>query len=104
MSNVIGFLEAMGQDAQLRHATSDELQQALTGVGIDPQLRAAIVSGDQQLLEALLGATTNVCCGLHPAEPDDDEEEDDETDDDDLEEEDDELKSQLVRGRVAVTA
>src|ERR1700727_564095 len=31
MSNVVGFLECVGQDAQLRHASKDELDVALTG-------------------------------------------------------------------------
>ena len=36
MSNVIDFLERLGQDAQLRHATGIELEQALTRAGIEP--------------------------------------------------------------------
>lgn len=94
MTNVIDFLERIGEDAQLRRATSAELDQALTGAGIDPALRAAILDGDQQSLEALLGAQTNVCCGLHPAEEEEEEEvEEDEPEEDDDADEDD-MKSQ----------
>lgn len=80
MSNVIGFLDAMGRDAQLRHADTGTLAAALEQAQIDPALRDAVLSGDQQRLESLLGARTNVVCGFAPAEdddqkaPDDDEE------------------------------
>ena len=35
MSTFMEFLEQMGQDAQLRYATSDELEQALTRAEIE---------------------------------------------------------------------
>ncbi len=80
MTTIVDFLERVGKDPELRHATSAELEQALTGLGMDPELRAAIANGDQAWLESLLGAATNVCCGLHT--PDDDDDEDGEEDDD----------------------
>lgn len=105
MSNVVDFLETMGQDARLRHATKAELEQALTGIGIDQELRLAILAGNQQQLEALLGAATNVCCGLHPAEEEEDEEtEEDDGEDDDTEQDEGEVKSQSALYRAAVTA
>jgi hypothetical protein len=65
MSNVIELLEKMGSDARLRHAgAAATLQQA----NLDPALAAAILAGDQARLEALLGARTNVICGMAPAE------------------------------------
>ncbi|MEO8742962.1 MAG: hypothetical protein ABI365_07205 [Lysobacteraceae bacterium] len=73
MSNVIGFLETMGQDASLRHATQGEVELKLAQMQLDPDLQAAILSKDQQRLEAVLGAETNVCCGLHPSKDDEDE-------------------------------
>lgn len=75
MSNVIGFLERMGQDASLRHAAQDELELALTCAQIDPALQAAIMDKDQAQIEALLGATTNVCCVLFPEKEDEEEQE-----------------------------
>lgn len=72
MSNVIGFLEKMGQDAQLRHAPCNELERALTQAEIDPALQAAILGGDQHQIEVLLGTKTNVCCLVHAPENDDD--------------------------------
>lgn len=96
MSNVVDFLERMGQDAQLRHAASDEVERALANTGIDPVMRAAIFSEDQRHLEALLGASTNVCCMVRPADDEESEEDDDQdeqNDDDGGGEEDDELTS-----------
>lgn len=114
MSNVVDFLEMMGQEARVRHATNAELEQALTGIGIDQELRLAILAGNQQQLEALLGAATNVCCGLHPAEEDDEETEEDDDDEDEDEDDDDDgdgdteedevKKSQSALHRAAATA
>jgi hypothetical protein len=59
MSDVIDFLEKLGQDSTLRHATGAQLQGAMSD--LDPQLRAALMAGDRQTIEALLG-TDNVCC------------------------------------------
>lgn len=73
MSNVIGFLEEMGRDAQLRHAGADALESALAHVGIDPPLQAAIANGDPRCLEMLLGARTDLVCGLSPGRQDNEE-------------------------------
>jgi hypothetical protein len=59
MSDVIDFLERLGQDSTLRHATGEQLQGALSDV--EPQLRAALMAGDRKVIEALVG-TNNVCC------------------------------------------
>jgi hypothetical protein len=72
MSNVIAFLERMGRDAQLRHASQSEVKLALARAQIDPELKAAILAKDQQQLEALLGSS-NVCC-MVSAEVDDEDE------------------------------
>ena len=75
MSNIIDFLERLGTDAKLRNASDAELEQALVHAQIDPEVRAAILAGDQKRLESLLGATTNVCCVVYaPMREDDDEE------------------------------
>lgn len=75
MSNVIGFLEKMGQDAELRHATNDEMKLALTSTQIDPDLKAAILQSDQAKLDVLLGARINIVCSVFPGKEEDDEEE-----------------------------
>jgi hypothetical protein len=72
MSNFMEFLEQMGQDAQLRYATNDELEQALTRAQIEPAVRAAVLAGDRRQLEMLLGATANTFCGVLVPEGDED--------------------------------
>src|SRR5205085_6163040 len=91
VSNVIDFLQRLGQDAELRHAPRTALELALGEAGIDPALREALLGADQRKLESLLGADTNVCAMISPAkkEEDDDEDEDDFEDDEDDEDEDD---------------
>jgi hypothetical protein len=65
MSNVIAFLEKMGQNAQLRHASHNDVKLELARAQIDPELQAAILAKNQQQLEVLLGKG-NVCCMLFP--------------------------------------
>jgi hypothetical protein len=72
MSNVIDFLERMGQNAQLRHGSQSELEHALAAVEIDQELQAAILAKDHGRLEALLGQV-NVCCAQFPDKDDEDE-------------------------------
>jgi hypothetical protein len=89
VSNVIDFLQRLGQDADLRHAPRTELELALAEAGIDPALRDALLGADQRKLENLLGADTNVCCMVAPAKKEEDEEDEDEDDLEDDEDEDD---------------
>ncbi|GAA0889111.1 hypothetical protein [Rhodanobacter soli] len=74
MFDVIDFLERMGQDAQLRHASQDEVGLALSSAEIDPELRVAILARDEQGLQALLGQDP-FCCLINPAKPDEEQEE-----------------------------
>jgi hypothetical protein len=97
VSNVIDFLQRLGQDADVRPAPRMELEQALADSGIDPALRAALLAADQRQLESLLGADTNVYCMMAPQKKaedeedlDEDEDEDDEDEDEDEDEDDDE--------------
>jgi len=66
------FLVQMGQDAQLRYATNNELEQALRRAQIDPAVREAVLAGDRRRLEALLGATGNTFCGIYVPDGDED--------------------------------
>jgi hypothetical protein len=90
VSNVIDFLQRLGQKADLRHAPRTALELALAESGIDPALREALLGADQRKLESLLGADTNVCA-MSPGKKEDDEEEDEDEDDfeDDEDDEDD---------------
>ncbi len=75
MTNVIDFLERMGQDAQLRHASQDEVELALTSAEIAPELQAAILAKDQTYLQTLLGQDP-LCGMLFPGKEDEQEDED----------------------------
>jgi hypothetical protein len=88
LSNVIDFLERMGQDARLREATGAELDAALTQAGIEPALRTAMFVEDSRALESLLGVTPSMCCLIN--KEDEEEDEPDEEEEDDEEEEEDE--------------
>lgn len=72
MSNVIDFLERMGQDARLRHASRGEVELVLKDAQIAPELQAAILAKDQAKIEALLGRG-HLCCFLLPGKEDEDE-------------------------------
>jgi hypothetical protein len=61
MSEVIAFIEKMGQDAKLRHASQQDVRLALAGTGIESGVQAAILSGDESLVAQLLG-NQNTCC------------------------------------------
>lgn len=75
MFDVIDFLERVGQDAQLRHASQDEVGLALSGAEVDTELRVAILARDGQELRALLGQDP-FCCLINPAKPGEEQEDD----------------------------
>lgn len=81
MSSIIGFLERMGRDSQLRHAGEAELAQALQDAGIEPMLSSTVVCGDLATLEATLHVDRTLCCLIY-APLDDDKEEKEEREDD----------------------
>jgi hypothetical protein len=85
MSNVIGFLEAMGQDAGLRHASRGMLYDAMNEQSVDIGARWAILSGDDKQIETLLDAPRIACCVFAPGKnPDDESEEAPSKDDDEI--------------------
>ena len=66
MSNVIRFLENVGQDSQLRHAKRDELEQALDHAAVGPALRAAILDRDMLEINSLLDTQNRIYCSVFP--------------------------------------
>jgi hypothetical protein len=54
MSSVIEFLERLGADAQLRHASQEDIAQALEESQIDSALGAAIIARSTNDLYSLL--------------------------------------------------
>lgn len=59
MTNTIELLEAIGKDASLRHASGDELAQALSGMDASHDMRMAAASGDSRHLAQELGSKSN---------------------------------------------
>lgn len=77
MSVIIQLLEKMGQSSELRYADAKQLAELMADT--DPALVAAVQTGDQRAIEALLDVRTNVVCGIFPAdEPQDEQPADDE--------------------------
>ena len=70
MTDVIEFLERMGRDAELRHASSEVLQRAMRDAQMSPRAKAALMGGDRAEIEAVMGTEGNVCCLIHAPDPD----------------------------------
>lgn len=69
MRDVIDFLERMGQDAALRHASEAVLEQAMREAQMSSRARAALISGNRAAIQAVAGAESNVCCAVFAPEP-----------------------------------
>jgi hypothetical protein len=59
MSDTIDLLDAIGQDASLRHASADDLSLALDRANASDTLKAAVATGDSSLLTSELGFRLN---------------------------------------------
>lgn len=70
MADVIEFLERMGRDAQLRHASDAVLEQAMREAQMGPRVRAALMGGDRAEIEAVIGAESDFCCLVWAPQPD----------------------------------
>lgn len=68
MVDIIDFLERMGQDGSLRHAPKAILERAMRDAQIDPEARAALLSGARAGIEAVIGSGGSVCCLIHAPE------------------------------------
>lgn len=75
MSSIIGFLERMGRDSQFRHASQEDLAQALNEAGIERMMSRAILCGDLATLQAELYIDRTLCCLIYSPLDDDKEEE-----------------------------
>lgn len=79
MSNVIAFLEAMGQDAAKGQLQGEEYTAAVDALGLDDAPRQALLQRDASAIGDLLGGRMKMMCLLFPA--DGDEKKDDQQDD-----------------------
>lgn len=95
MSSVIEFLERMGANAQLRHASQEEIAQALEASQVDAAAGAAIIGRGTADLYALLDLKPMFHTLENPGREDEEEEGEGEEDD---EEEKDALAAPRVGG------
>ena len=72
MNNVIAFLDRMGRDPSLAKLPAEDFATALEGAGLDDAPRQALLDGDADALNGLLGGRHKMMCMLFPAEGDDD--------------------------------
>ena len=82
MSKIISLLEKMGQNAEFRYANADQLAALMADT--DPALIDAVIAGDQQALEAILGARRKIVCMVYPVDEPQDEPQDDEQQDEQI--------------------
>lgn len=69
MSNIIGFLENVGRDAALRHASREQLLQAIRDEHLPAAQGAALTGADRGALDALLGTEHTLYCSNFPVKP-----------------------------------
>ena len=100
MSSVIEFLERMGADAQLRHASQEEIAMALEESQVDSNLGAAIIAQSTADLYSLLDLRPMFHTLENPGREDEDEEGEGE---DEGEEEKDSLAAATVSRRTLTT-
>lgn len=82
MSGIIGFLERMGRDSQLRHATAEELARALNEAGIEETTSRSLLCGDVAMLQSTLEVDRTLCCLVYSPREDEEEEVEEEHEDD----------------------
>lgn len=101
MLDVIDALQILGADADRARAAPADIDAVLRREQIEPALRAALLAGDADALNALLRAPSVVCCLINPAEEEEEEEEEDEEEEDEEGEgADDEDESNRTRKRL----
>jgi hypothetical protein len=76
--DIIDFLERFGQEGLPRGTEAQALEEALAELGSPEEVMEALTRGDRGALEALTGATPNVCCAVAPPHEEDEEEEESE--------------------------
>jgi hypothetical protein len=97
MSNVIAFLEAMGQDARLGRLQGEQYAAAVDALGLDDAPRQALLDRDAGAMGDLLGGRLKMMCLLFPADGDNNKK-DDEQDEQPDEPGEGETKESIHRG------
>ncbi len=78
MSNVITFLESLGQDANLSRQTPEQFAAAVAALDLEDAPRTALLARDATRLNDLLGGRDRILCALFPAEDDNQKSQEDE--------------------------
>lgn len=81
MSNVITFLEQLGQDPTLAGRSPEAYAAAVDALGLDNAPREALLARDAETLSGLLGGRVQMMCFLFPADGDDQKSKDEPADD-----------------------
>lgn len=68
MSNVIAFLEKMGNNPALAHQAPEDYAAAVDALGLDDAPRQALLDRDASALNGLLGGRLQMMCFLFPAD------------------------------------
>ena len=71
MSNVIQFLESMGQNAALSDMSPEQYTTAVKALGVDDLAQHALLNRDHAALNHFLGGRMKMMMMLVPAEDDD---------------------------------
>ena len=100
MSEVINLLERLGQDSALHQLFLEGALPGVAGYG-DAQLREAFGSADSSALEVMLGASSNLVCGLFPGQEDQPDEESPDKDDEQPVEDEEKIAGPYRRAAIA---
>lgn len=68
MSNVIAFLEKMGNNAALANQAPQDYAATVDALGLDDAPRKALLDRDASALNGLLGGRLEMMCFLFPAD------------------------------------
>ncbi|MFY2763196.1 hypothetical protein [Arenimonas sp. MALMAid1274] len=71
MSNVIAFLESLGNNAAQSRLSGEEYVAAVDALGLDDAPRQALLDRDADALNGLMGGRLKMMCLLFPADGDD---------------------------------
>lgn len=77
MSNVIAFLESLGQDASKARLAGEDYAAAVDALALDDAPRQALLDRDAMALSQLSGGRLQMMCVLLPADGDDNKKDDD---------------------------
>lgn len=99
MSNLMAFLESLGNNAAHAGLDGEAYAAAVDALGLDDAPRRALLDRDAQALNGLLGGRLQMMCILFPADGDDNKKDDEQENDGDQPAQDDTQQSIRRNGR-----